>query len=195
MKRVKKMEKDRQYSLDDYKLDVVRVKLIKDRTIISDTPITTPQDAVDFIGRELAGWDREAIMIFNLDTKNKVINLNLASVGTINVSITSMREILKSSILSNSNSIIMMHNHPSGDPTPSQEDIELTEKLVAVGELVGIGVLDHIIVGEGGTYNYFSFRENDMLHPSKQIFQIIDDTHTKKRAAVAEKKTVRRRRK
>ena len=180
---------DPQYTLSDYQIDVVRIQLVKDRTIFSDQPISTPDAAVDMIGRELAEWDREAILILNLDSKNRVINMHVASFGTINYSATSMRELIKSSILSNASSMIMMHNHPSGDVSPSEEDIEITGNIVAVGKLMGIEVIDHIIVGSNPSFHYYSFCEDDMLSPSQKI-NLIDDAPKKNIAA--EKKAKRK---
>lgn len=179
-----------QFTLSDYQLDVVRIKLVKDRTIFSDQPLNSPDAAVDMIGRELAEWDREAMLVLNLDTKNNVINMHVVSIGTINYSVTTMRELIKASVLSNASSMIMMHNHPSGDVSPSEEDIEITGNIVAIGKLIGIEVLDHIIVGSDPSFQFFSFNNNDMLIPSDRI-NLIDDA-TKKNMA-AEKRTARKR--
>ena len=143
-------------------------------------------------------WDREAIVVLNCDTKNKVagarvLNMNIASQGTVNFSVTTIRELLKSAVAANATSILLAHNHPAGDPTPSEEDITLTENLVSICNVMGIELLDHIVVADNGTFNYFSFREHDMLHPSERVFQIIDDTPKRKRAAVADRKPSRKR--
>ena len=179
-----------QFTLSDYQLDVVRIKLVKDRTIFSDQPLNSPDAAVEMIGRELSEWDREALLVLNLDTKNNVINMHVVSIGTINYSVTTMRELIKSSILSNASSMIMMHNHPSGDVSPSEEDIEITGNIVAIGKLMGIEVLDHIIVGSDPSFQYYSFSDNDMLRPSQKI-NLIDDAPKKNIAA--EKKVSRKR--
>lgn len=180
---------DPQYTLSDYQIDVVRIQLVKDRTIFSNQPVSTPDAAIDMIGRELAEWDREAILILNLDSQNRVINLHVASIGTISYSLTTMRELIKSSILSNASSMIVMHNHPSGDVSPSVEDIDITGNIVAVGKLMGIEVLDHIIVGSYPSFQYYSFSDNDMLRPSQKI-NLIDDAP--KKGIAAEKKPKRK---
>lgn len=179
-----------QFTLSDYQLDVVRIKLVKDRTIFSDQPLNSPDAAVEMIGRELCEWDREALLVLNLDSRNNVINMHVVSIGTISYSVTTMREMIKSSVLSNANSMIVMHNHPSGDVSPSEEDIEMTGNIVAVGKLMGIEVLDHIIVGSDSALHHFSFMENDMLKPSTRVFNIVDDTA--KKTMAAEKKTRRK---
>ena len=187
---MRKNHDNTQFTLSDYQLDVVRIKLVKDRTIFSDQPLNTPDAAVDMIGRELSEWDREAMLVLNLDTKNNVINMHVVSIGTINYSVTTMRELIKSSVLSNASSMIVMHNHPSGDVSPSEEDIEITGNIVAIGKLMGIEVLDHIIVGSDPSFQFFSFNNNDMLIPSDRI-NLIDDAPKKNMAA--EKRTARKR--
>lgn len=195
---MKRMENERQFKIEDYQIDVVSLRLVKDRTITSRTPISSPQDAVDFIGRDLALYDREVIAVLNCDTKNningvRVLNMIIASQGTVNFSITTIRELLKTAVNVNASSILMMHNHPSGDSSPSEEDITLTENLVSICNIMGIEVLDHIVIADNGNFNYFSFKEQDMLHPSEKVFQIIDDTPKRKTAAVADRKPRRKR--
>ena len=98
----------------------------------------------------------------NLKTNGQIINLNICSMGTLNASLVSPREVFKSSILSNAASFIAVHNHPSGSTTPSYEDIETTKRLKACGDLLDIRMLDHIIVAaESG--DTFSFRENGLM--------------------------------
>lgn len=194
---MKRMMDEKQFSLDDYQINVVGVRLVRERTLTSRKPITSPMDAVDFIGRDLAEWDREAIIILNLDNQNNVVkNMSLCSVGTTNFSVTSIRELLKTTILSNATGILIMHNHPSLSDviSPSQEDVELTENFVSVCNLLSVTVLDHIIVGNTGKFDYYSFKENGMLRPSEKVFQIVDDTKKKRKtASVAETKLRRRR--
>lgn len=96
-----------------------------------------------FLGKE----DREKFYVLHLDAKNRIIAKELVSVGTLTNSLSHPREIFKGAILNNSASIILVHNHPSGDTSPSKEDIERTKRLIDAGNLIGIGILDHIIVG------------------------------------------------
>jgi len=102
-----------------------------------------------------------------LDRKNKVIGLNTVSVGSLTASICHPREVFKAAILANAAAVILGHNHPSGDPQPSQEDRVLTARLAAAGQLLGIEVLDHIIVGDG-TEHFFSFADVGMLHKERE---------------------------
>ena len=81
--------------------------------------------------------------------------------GSLNVSVVHPREVFKRAILQNANSIILMHNHPSGDPTPSKEDIDMTDRLIEAGELLGIRVLDHIVIGDEN--NYISLKQENLL--------------------------------
>ncbi len=98
-----------------------------------------------------------------MKNNGQVINMNLVSVGTINVSLVIPREVFKSSILANASAIIGLHNHPSGNVKPSKEDIIVTRKLQKCGQLLGIELLDHIIVG-GTNGKMLSFQEEKMLN-------------------------------
>ena len=100
--------------------------------------------------------------ILNLKSNGQVINLNICSVGTLNASMISPREVFKSSILSNAAAFIAIHNHPSGSPNPSHEDKTVTKRLAECGKMMDIRMLDHIIVAaESG--DTFSFRENGLM--------------------------------
>ncbi|WP_270188613.1 JAB domain-containing protein, partial [Mediterraneibacter gnavus] len=120
-------------------LDVVQVKLVMDKTLYSEEQLSSPDQVVQFMRKELSEYDREVFCILNCTTKSQVINMNIVSMGTINASLVTGREVFKSAILS--------HNHPSGDPQPSHHDFLVTSKLCAGGNILGIDVLDHIIVG------------------------------------------------
>ncbi len=106
------------------------------------------------------GYDREAFYVICLDTKAKVIGINLVSLGTLSGSLVHPREVFKAAILLNASKIICAHNHPSGDPSPSAQDNELTLRIVAAGRLMGIFVLDHVICGED---NFFSYEEHGLI--------------------------------
>lgn len=101
--------------------------------------------------------DRENFYILHLNAKNIILGKELISVGSLTNSIIHPREVFKGAILNNSASIICVHNHPSGDPTPSGEDIQITRRLQKSGELLGIKILDHIIIGRD---NYYSFEHS-----------------------------------
>jgi len=95
-----------------------------------------------------------------LDTKNQVIRVETVAVGTLNSSGVEPREVFKNAIRYSAAAVILVHNHPSGDPTPSREDVTLTRRLLQVGELVGIEILDHIIVGDN---KYVSLKAEKLL--------------------------------
>lgn len=102
----------------------------------------------------------EVFAILCLSTKHRVIAYHEVSRGTLDATLVHPREVFKAALLANAAAIILTHNHPSGDPTPSPDDHQLTRRLVDAGRLIGVEVLDHIIVGEG---RYFSFREGGRL--------------------------------
>lgn len=137
-------------SKKDGALNMVQVRLAKDRTYISDKPIETSQDAVKVIVNELKDLDRECFVILNLTAKGMPINANIVSTGSLTETIIHPREVFKSSILSSAAAIIVMHNHPSGSLEPSNADIESTERLRYCGKLLNIYVVDHIIFNPEG---------------------------------------------
>ena len=92
---------------------------------------------------------KEYFIALHLDGKNRLLCVDIVSIGSLNASIVHPREVFKSVLLSSAAAIILVHNHPSGDPTPSREDLELTGRLKEAGELLGIRVLDHVIIGSG----------------------------------------------
>ncbi|KFZ25873.1 MAG: hypothetical protein KQ78_01829 [Candidatus Izimaplasma bacterium HR2] len=121
-------------------------------TINSPTKISEIADLLE--ARELA---QEKFWVIALNTKNKIIGIGQISSGTLNCSIVHPRDVFKYAIAENCSSIILMHNHPSGNPEPSGEDFKITEKLCDCGELLGIKVLDHIIIGSEN--KFYSFKE------------------------------------
>lgn len=125
--------------------------------------IRSPLDAYRII-QEVLDIEYEAVEkfgILTLTTKNGVAGVHVLSIGNLNSAIVHPREVFKAAILNNAASLVCFHNHPSGDPTPSQEDISLTRRLVEVGELMGIEVLDHVIIGGYG--QYASLKERGLM--------------------------------
>lgn len=102
---------------------------------------------------------KESFCTAHLDGKNRIVCLEIVSVGTLNQSLVSPREVFKTALLSNAAALLLIHNHPTGDPTPSSEDLEVTRRLREAGELIGIKVLDHIIIGS----TYYSFVERGVI--------------------------------
>lgn len=144
------------------RLNVVKLQMLKEKNFPYKTnKITDPSSAVrllqEFIGKE----DREHFVLICLDTKNKVTALNTVSIGNLNSAIVTPREIFKTAILSNSASIIVGHNHPSGCPVASREDISCTERIKDAGKLLGIELLDHVIIGDDGAY--YSMKEKGYI--------------------------------
>lgn len=122
--------------------------------------IRNPRDAADLMMPELRYQTKEHFVALLLSTKNHVIARAMISVGSLNASIVHPRELFREAISYSAASIILVHNHPSGDPTPSQEDIALTKQLVEAGELLNISILDHVIIGDG---KYVSFKEKGII--------------------------------
>ncbi|WP_159881154.1 RadC family protein [Paenibacillus puerhi] len=110
--------------------------------------IRSPQDAAALLMEDMRYLQKEHFVCLFLNTKNHVIGQETLSMGSLNASIVHPREVFRAAIKRSSASIVCAHNHPSGDPTPSPEDIQLTQRLVEAGEIVGIEVLDHLVIGD-----------------------------------------------
>jgi DNA repair protein RadC len=123
---------------------------------INNNSIKCAKDVFEYASQKLPN-DKEHFMILHLDSKNRIIKDEIISIGILNASIIHPREVFKSAIKESANSIILVHNHPSGDPNPSKEDEDTSEKLFEAGNLLDIKVLDHVIVGKD---EWFSFKEN-----------------------------------
>lgn len=143
---------------DELKQVDVRLKLVEGNGVYSDKPITNPQEAISVMADVMAGLDREEVCVINLDSKGHPINFNVVSIGTLNSSFVSGRELFKSAILSNAASMILLHNHPSSELQMSQSDRMVTEKMMYASLFLDIEILDHIIVA-GRTGRTLSIRE------------------------------------
>ncbi len=135
-------------------------KRINHHTACEKVKITQPATVANLFMDEMRYLQKEHFRIILLDTKNQIIAKEEISIGTLNASIVHPRDVFKIAIKRNANSMILIHNHPSGDPTPSKEDISITNRLMEVGNLVGIKVLDHIIIGDR---DYISFKEKNII--------------------------------
>jgi len=120
-------------------------------------PINSAKDVYDIFVDEMRPYKKEVLKVVLLDTKNVPISIKEVSVGTLNSSLIHPREVFKDAIKESANSIILVHNHPSGNCEPSSEDIEMTKLLVQAGEHLGVKVLDHVIIGKK---KYWSWKEN-----------------------------------
>lgn len=144
------------------RVGIVSLKLVKEKSVLYETrKISSPYDAYKLIKNFLVDSDREKFVVACLDTKNQPVNISVISIGSLNSSIVHPREVFKVAILSNASKIICFHNHPSGNPKCSKEDENITNRLKECGEILGIELVDHIIVGDNDTY--FSFKENCMM--------------------------------
>jgi DNA repair protein RadC len=157
-------------------IDIVRVMLIKD----SDSPyktqrVTKPADVVNVAKNFLAGQDREVFITINIDNFNHINSIHVVSVGTLDTTIIHQREVFKSAILSNAKSIILAHNHPSGNSNPSDNDKQITCTLFGCGDVLGIKVLDHIIIGDGEYSHCMKFNGKDKKEIHWLTDKIIDE--------------------
>ena len=144
-----------------YRLPRYRVTLVREGSVSnSNNHIRTPQDVMDVLSTEYDNAVVEMAQMLALDTKNKIIGIFTISTGSLNASIIHPRDIFQRAILSNAASVILAHNHPSGDPTPSSEDTELTKKLVDAGKILDIPILDHVVIGEG---KFVSLKERGII--------------------------------
>jgi DNA repair protein RadC len=125
-----------------------------------DYDIKNPQSVVKAIRSSIKDKAKEHFKLLLLDTRNKIIGISTISIGTLSASLVHPREIFKEAIIHNSASVVLAHNHPSGDPEPSEEDMKITERLVESGKILGIEVIDHIIIGKT---NFASFKERGLL--------------------------------
>lgn len=123
------------------------------------TKVTTSAEIFRLFGF-LANESKEVFLCLHLDSKNRIVCIDQVSTGSLNASIVHPREVFKSVMLSSAAAVLFLHNHPSGDPTPSREDLELTTRLKQAGDLLGVRVLDHIIIGNGC---YQSLADQGML--------------------------------
>lgn len=121
--------------------------------------VKSPADAANLLMSEMALLEQEHLRVILLDTRNRVLATPTVYVGSLNTSVVRVGELFKAAIRSNAAALIVVHNHPSGDPTPSPEDVRVTRELVAAGKLLSIDVLDHVIIGRN---RYVSLKERDL---------------------------------
>ena len=138
-----------------------KVQLVRDgKAKTALRTITNSADAAAIVIPKLAGADREHCLTVLLDTRNHVIGINTVSIGTVSASLVHPREVFKPAMLANASSLILAHNHPSGELEPSQQDVELTTRLLEAGRLVGIELVDHLIICEQA---HFSLRASGRI--------------------------------
>lgn len=144
-------------------LDVITIQMKKQRRFLCNGDrLTMPHQAAQAFCALVGNPDREFFLVMLLDGKNRLTGLHIVSEGSLNQSIVHPRETFKAAILSNAAAMILAHNHPSGDTTPSREDLEITRRLREAGDILGIRVLDHVIV-DTDTGNSMSFVQSGLM--------------------------------
>ena len=144
-----------------YTIPIYRLSLVRDGQAEA-TAITCPDDIVLCL-TDIATADREHVVCLYLDCKNKPIGKHVISIGNLNASLIHPREVFKGALLANAHSIILAHNHPSGDVTPSRDDTKITQRIARAGALLGVALLDHVILSPDGTfYSYQNERPGDL---------------------------------
>lgn len=121
---------------------------------------TSPRQIADYYMEDMRHLQHEEILLIMMNSKSQILREERISVGTVNASLLSPREVFACALKNNAVHIVLLHNHPSGDPTPSKEDIQITEKIKEAGGLIGIGLMDHIVIGDN---KYVSLREKGFL--------------------------------
>ena len=147
----------RQHGVRDAKTSMIMAALELGRRIASLAPeeraqISCPQDAANLVLSEMSLLAQENLVVLLLNTRNQVVGKRTIYIGTVNSSAVRPAEVLRPAIRENAPSIIVVHNHPSGDPTPSPEDVSVTRDLAAAGKLMDIELLDHLVIGQGGRF-------------------------------------------
>lgn len=150
--------------------DLVGVRLVPERKLYSEKEIVCSSDAVALLSKELGEHDREVFCVLHLSTRGLPLSASITSMGELTSTLVHPREVFKSAVLSSAAGIMLLHNHPSGNLTPSEEDIKTTERIAVCGRVLGIPVVDHIICAEHGyismrSYGYehlFNDSENDL---------------------------------
>jgi DNA repair protein RadC len=143
------------------RIPIYSVTLVRESSLAAPSrEVASPAAAAELLQSFIGDADREQFVVVLLDTRHRAIGINLVSVGHLNASVVHPREVFKPAILANAAVIVLGHNHPSGDPDPSAEDLALTARLKQAGELMGIAVLDHVVLGHG---RYRSLREAGLI--------------------------------
>ena len=161
---------------NDEKIEVVNIRMVKEPSIYSTEKIRTPDDVLRVIANELATYDREVFAVLNLKTNGQPINFNICSIGTLDSAMVSPREIMKAAVLSSAAACLFIHNHPGADRAelvPSQEDRDVTKRLMEACDVIGVRFLDHVIVGSGnsGIYSFRAEGELDRLRPAHREWE------------------------
>lgn len=144
-------------------IPIVNVRLVNEGRIGGEENVVMPMHAVKLIGREISDLAREAVYVINMDIRGHVLSIHLAGLGMTTGTYITGKEVFQAALLANAASIIIVHNHPGQESTPSQTDIEFTMMMTEIGEMLGIIVDDHIIISGGKPDDYFSFAKEELL--------------------------------
>jgi DNA repair protein RadC len=150
--RARPAEQADEKGLGPAKVTQVKAALELGRRMLIDSPqerpqVRSPADAANLVMSEMGLLEQENLRVMLLDTKNRVLDMPTIYVGSLNTSLIRVGELFREAIRANCNAIIVLHNHPSGDPTPSPEDVSVTRQIVEAGKLLDIEVLDHLVIG------------------------------------------------
>jgi len=145
-----------------YRIPAYRIQLVRDSgPTCNRAAISSPRSAVDIIRGYIGDPDTEHMVALLLDTKNQPVGIHTVSIGQLDFAMVRVADVFKAAILANARSMILGHNHPSGNPHPSPDDVAITRKLVEAGKLMQLEILDHVILGEGD--RYLSLKEEGLL--------------------------------
>ena len=137
------------------RIKMVSLRLVRERTIPYESRnLDNSQAVYDLFRQMVEDLDREAMWVVCLDTRNRLTCLSQVSLGTLNAAPASPREIMKLALMTNARSLILVHNHPSGDPEPSPEDRAVTSQIKSAARLMDVRLIDHLIVGDGRFYSF-----------------------------------------
>ncbi len=142
-------------------VQLVRLYAVKEKELpYGKKELNDSAKVVELSRQILKNQDREYILAIAMDARTKPVAVEIVAIGTVNQAVIEPRDLFKHAIISNAAGVVMVHNHPSGNPSPSEEDYKITAKINDAGRLLGIPLLDHIIVGDD---SYFSFKENNKI--------------------------------
>ncbi len=135
------------------------------KEILSKMKVDSPEIVCQLMAQDLRALSRESLRVLLLDTKYQLLRIEEISLGSLNESIAHPREIFRPAVVHSAYAMILVHNHPSGDPTPSAADKKITKRLVEVGQMLGVEIADHIIIGNflADKESYFSFKEEELI--------------------------------
>lgn len=153
---------EKQKKIPAKRVDIVSLKIVRERSFLYENrKINNPCEAYNLVKNFLVDSDREKFLVVCLDTRKQPVSIQTVSIGHISSTIVHPREVFKVAVLSNASSIICFHNHPTGNSNPSGEDEDMTLRLKECGEILGIALVDHIIVGSNESF--YSFKEHNKI--------------------------------